>query len=86
MSVIDYKALFVQTLYEEMCEAFARHGIEAIHEEDFESIVVDCWQRVYLPETGRFRKEHGGPTFRVNVPWGGAVTIVGDMGRLGRRP
>lgn len=85
MSAIDYKALFVQTLYEEMGEAFARHGIDSIHEEDFEAIVAECWQRVYLPETGRFRREHGGPTFRVNAPWGRVGTIVGNMGRLGRR-
>ena len=56
---IDYKALFSRVLYEEMCEAFARHGIDEIPEDEFESIVIEITKSEYMPSIAELRRRFG---------------------------
>ena len=56
---IDYKAVFSRVVYEEMCNTFLAHGIDEIHEEDFEDIVDECTKKCYWQSIGEFRRVTG---------------------------
>lgn len=57
---MDYMALFVQTLYEEMEETFEAHGIDYLREEEMEDIVRQCKRDLYIPTIREFRRQHIG--------------------------
>lgn len=85
MITMDWKGVFSRVLYEEMREVFGAHGIESIHEEELDDIVLQCMNEVYWPCISEFKRKYDPkPVFRVDAPWGSARGHVGAIGNQGR--
>ncbi len=54
---MDYRKLFDRTLFEEINKVFEAHGIEYIHEEELESLVIEADRKCYYPSIAKFRQE-----------------------------
>ncbi len=58
---MDYKKLFAKAVYEEMCEAFERHGIDAIYEDELEELVIDITNKYFMQTVDEFKRAYGVP-------------------------
>ena len=66
---LDYRKLFAKTLHEVMVETFARHGIDRLYEDEFDSIVTELTERFYHQTVGEFRRKNGLSVFPDKTKW-----------------
>lgn len=52
---MDYRKLFAKVLYEEMCEAFERHGIDAIYEDELDELVIEITKKYFWETVEEFK-------------------------------
>lgn len=85
MIVMDWKGIFIRTLYEEMRDAFQAHGIDEIEEDDFDRLVLECYNKVYMPARAEFKRKHDPePVFKTSSPWGAGRYGADRMVRLSK--
>jgi hypothetical protein len=66
-----------------MRDAFQAHGIDEIHEDDFDRLVLECYDKVYMPARAEFKRRHDPePVFKLSAPWGSDRLGAGRMIRL----
>jgi len=56
---IDYRRAFVRALYEQMCETYDAHGIEAVYEDEFVGLAAELMHEYLEPTIREFREEQG---------------------------
>lgn len=56
---IDYRRLFAETLEDRINAVMARHGIDTLYEDEYESIVRECTSKCYAKSNAEFRRETG---------------------------
>lgn len=84
---MDYRKLFAKALHEEMCEAFERHGIDTIYEDELDELVIEITKKYFLETVEEFKRTYDIPRVVDVKPSSmfGRGSLIGGLNARGLR-